>query len=593
MKKEYNAKSIQMLTDIESIRTSPGMYIGSTVNPNHLLTEVLDNSVDEALGSNCFNIMILINSKQKEISIIDDGRGIPIDDDIPVLISTKLFSGSKFKGSNKSYEISKGMHGVGLVAVNALSDYFNIEIYRDKKHAIFNFENTILKNKSISEFDKSPPFSTKITFKPSKKIFESDIIEVEDIISKLKLISVYLPKCKIILYLDNKKFEFKDNIHNFFKKEVLKNEESTNPIVISCSKGNSKLEIIFCYSKKSINSKSYSSVNLIPTEGGTHQILCYDTIRDYFGSKAKKEKRKFIPQDSLSGIRLFVSLMIEDPEYSGQTKQRLTLRKSRLQRLYSIFKTKVIKYFDDNPDYLKELLDKFDKYRKLQEVKKVSSKGNKLVISSTKLKDCTKRNGELFIVEGDSAAGSFVISRDVTKHAILPLKGKPPSIINLREKIVKNNEVAELIKTLGTSFGELFDITKLRYKKIIISADADSDGGHIVSLLIILFAVLLPELIIQNKLFVGLTPLFGITKNKKFIPLWEKKDLDEARKRNENITRFKGLGELSAWQLKICALDEKTRKIIPVKMTKSLEKMSLLFSSAEEKRKLLNNQFTI
>ena len=594
---KYDSSSIVSLSDIESIRVTPSMYIGNTQDPTHLLFEVLDNSLDEVLGGFANIVAIGIDTKNKIYTCVDNGRGIPIDNDTPVKISTELFTGAKFKGMKKSYQTATtGRHGVGLVAVNALSDFMNILVFRDKQYGYFGFENCQLVNKITEPSELNPiPYSTKVEFKPSKKIFESLDVNVEKIRSRLLVSSAHLPKCTFVLVVDGKKEVIRISEDEYFKNHCTLGEQVTDEVCNVIVMGSTKLAIKFCYSNTgSISPRVLSCVNLLPTEeGGTHVNYFLDILKEFFSQSGKKLKKAFTPQDSLCGLRVFISLFLDEAEFGGQTKGKLTNRKTHLQDIFEKYKRFLDSYFRQRPDYLDRLLNKFQDYRRSQESKKVTSKTKSTGIRSTKLKDCKRRDGELILVEGDSAAGGFINCRDVNIHAIMPLKGVPPSVVNKKDKILENNEVGEIVRAIGTGVGPNFDISRLRYDKIILAADADPDGSHIVSLLILLFAVLMPEIILQGKLFVCETPLYGITKGKTFTPIWTQETLELARQKNEVITRFKGLGEFNPWQLRICALDSKNRKLVKVEYTKNLDKIIKLFSNSDEKRKLLEGKFEL
>lgn len=592
MTKSYTHKDIKSLTEIEHVQESAGMYIGDTSNPVHLVEEALDNALDEALSGYAKIIAVNVNTKTNICCIMDNGRGIPIENDTPILISTKLFTGAKFNSSKTAYKIVAGKNGIGLITILALSDFYTIEIYRDKKHAKYIFENAKLKSKKIEDFKEEAPFSTKIQFKPSKNVFEKLIPDIDRIRKRLLVASVEIPHTTLVLNVDDNKEVIKLSKEEFFKQYCLNDsdEEISDIIDVDVQDKDEKFEAKFCYSfNGTIAPRIISSINLLPVDnGGTHVNCFFDLIKEYFITKGKKENLKFQLNDCLSGLRVYFSLELEKPDYSSQSKDKLINRKDHFSVLLNKVKSELDKYFTENPKILNNILLFFDEYRKKLDSKKIkgSVNGKRASTKFTKLRDCTGNNGELYVVEGDSAGGGFIECRSSKTHAVLPLKGKIPSIVN-KEDILSNKEISELIGSLGTGIGPNFDITKLKYSKIICATDPDADGGHIFSLMTIALANLVPEVIKHGHFYIAMIPLYAVNKSKVFIPLWTQEELTKARKDNEPIIRIKGLGELNPWQLKICCLDEKTRRLIKVNFSKDLPKIMGLFTDVNKKRELL------
>lgn len=592
MVKSYTHKDIRELGEIEHVQLNSGMYIGETSTPVHLVEEALDNALDEAIAGYAKIIAITVLTKEGICCIMDNGRGIPIENDVPIRISTKLFTGAKFQDAKSAYQVCAGKNGIGLITILALSDSYIVEIYRDKKHAKFIFENAKLKQKIIEDYTGVVPFSTKIQFKPSRKFFENIIPDTDRIRKRLLVASVQLPDVKFVLNVDKKSEVIALSKDEFFQKYCLNDSDTTVSKIISLqtNDGVEKFNVDFCYSYDgSVAPRIITSINLLPVDnGGTHVLCFYDLLKDYFTTKCKKTDFKFQPNDVLSGLRVYFSLELEKPDYSSQSKDKLTVRKEYLSKLLVKLKIELEKYFSNNNDVLTEILSFFDDYRKNLNHKKMKGtiNGKRASTKFTKLRDCTGSHGELYVVEGDSAGGGFIDCRNAKLHAVLPLKGKIPSILN-KEDILKNKEIGELIQSLGCGSGPNFNLENLRYSKIICGVDPDADGGHIFCLMTIALAALVPDVIKTGHYYLARIPLYAINRTKQFIPLWTPDELTKARDNGEPIIRIKGLGELNPWQLKICCLDEKTRKLTKVSFTSDIKKIMELFSDVNKKRELL------
>ena len=591
-KNNYSSSDIRVLKEMEHVQLNPSMYMGSTEKPTHLVEEAIDNALDEAQGGYVSIIAVNIDTKNNICAIIDDGRGVPLDNNIPIIISSKLFSGAKFQGKKTAYEIASGLHGIGLVAVNALSDYYVIEIYRNKRHGIFKFEEGKLKNKIIEPFDGDKPFSTKIQFKPSKKYFENLIPDLDRIRRRLSIASAQMDKkITFVLNIDNKREIFKLSLEDYFNVHVCQDgEEYTMLMGFEVCRNPEKFAVMMSYSiSGNVSPRVLSSINLLPVDGGgTHVNCLYEILRDFFTTKGKKLRYRFQSLDCLVGLRAYIMLNLKEPKFSSQTKDKLTNRKVYFNKFVIQLRLQIEKYFSEHPTMLELLLRKFSEYRTRLDAKKIKavSNGNRAATKFTKLRDCTSRNGELFIVEGDSASGGLITCRDPRKHAILPLRGKIPNVVNVKN-IIKNKEVSEMIMSLGTGIGLEFDISKLKYSKIICATDADPDGSHIAVLITMIFAALVPEIITSKHYYILETPLYAFNEKKNFVSLWTDEDIRKAKDANKSIIRLKGLGELNPDQLKQVAINEKTRRLILVEMTKDIKRMSNLLGDAAEKRKLL------
>ena len=593
MTKGYSAKDVRVLEEVEHIRLNPGMYIGETSNPVHLIEEALDNALDEALAGYAKIIAVIIDTKLNKFSVLDDGRGIPIDSDTPITVSSKLFSGAKFQDKKSAYEISSGLHGVGLVAINALSSDYTVEVYRDNKKANYIFKHTKLKQSKTEPFPEERPFATKIEFIPDPKFFETVEPDLDRIRRRLTTASAELPEdISFVLVIDDKKEIFKLNTIEHFERNCLTGKEKTESLFLRSEKKPEKFDALLTYETDGpIAPRVLSSVNLLPVDsGGTHVLAFFDVLKEFFTAKAKKYDLKFQPNDCLYRLRAYLMLNLIEPKFSGQTKDKLTNRKTDFDKFLKDFRNQLEEFSQTHENLIVEFLERFSEYRKKLDAKKLKvngTGGRRASTQFTKLRDCTSRNGELFIVEGDSAGGSIIQERDPKRHAILPLRGKSIPNVTTKKNILQNKEVGELIKALGTGVGPEFDINKLRYDKIICSTDADHDGNHIACLVSMVIGILVPDIVKSGKYFVAQTPLFAINEGKTFLPLWTDEELEKAREKNRKITRFKGLGELSPNQLKISLLDEDTRRLIPIEYSENIDDLIKLFSSAEEKRKLV------
>jgi len=590
---QYSAKDVRVLEEVEHIRLAPGMYIGETSNPVHLIEEALDNALDEALAGYAKIVAVLIDTETNVYSVLDNGRGVPIENDTPITISTKLFSGAKFQDKKSAYQISSGLHGVGLVAVNALSSDYQVEIYRNKQYAIYQFKNAKLKIKKIDKYTGEYPFSTKIEFKPNKKYFDSLIPDIERIRIRLTTASAEMPKdIRFVLSIDGKQEVINRNMTTHFAKECLSTRDKIQVTLLNSDKPPEKFHALFTYEQTgAATPRIISSVNLLPVKlGGSHINAFYDVLKEFFQKQAKKHGYNFQPTDCLYRLRVYFMLSLIEPKFSGQTKDSLINVKSHFDKFMKDFRIQLEGFAQTSELMMKDYMQRFQDYRTKLDSKKLVSNGTpgkRASTKFTKLRDCTSRQGELYIVEGDSAGGSIIQSRNPAIHAILPLKGKSIPNITTKKDILKNKEVGELIKAIGAGIDTHFNINKMRYQKIICATDADHDGNHIACLVTMVIATLMPEVVSSGRYYIAQTPLFAINEKKAFIPLWNDEQLEKARADGRTITRFKGLGELSPRQLKVCLLDVKTRNLVPIKYSNNIGALEKLFSSAEEKRKLV------
>lgn len=600
----YDHKSITTLSPLEHLRQNAGMYVGDTVNPNHLVYECLDNSLDEASAKHASLIGVIINNKKNICTISDNGRGMPFQNNTIEKIFT-MFSGGKFKKGQQdsSYGIASGLHGIGLTAVGALSEWVEVIVYRDNKRALFRLEDCKIVKEEINSFDCSKkPFSTQITFKPNKKYFESLVFDTKPIKDRMTLASVHIDHLQLLLMIDGKKEIINCTIDDYFKDVLFEGStKNTTPIFDLRSKvKDEEVWIKFAWDLSSASPPKHTGcVNLLSVDQGTHINMTYNIFRNVFSAIAEKEKLKFLPQDCLVSFRCHTNLSLYTPEYTSQTKDKLSTSKAKLDFLYNNLEKQLISFLDKYPNIKLELLGFFDSYRKRLSASKNIVKGGKEVsrfnqIIDSKLKDCTNHtviNSELFITEGSSAAGSLVQCRDPRYHAILGLKGKIPNIAGSKKDFLKNKEITEIINCIGTGIEPDFTVESLRYGKVIFACDADADGAHITSLLMIVFLRLAPQLIKKSVIYRSIMPLYGAVIQKKFVPLYSDVELNKFKEKNPNIKiqRYKGLGEMNPDQLKVCLLDS-TRKLEAIRYPTNSEEIFQLMISAELKRGLINEE---
>jgi len=608
---QYTEKHIQKLEDIQHIQKNPGMYIGDTSNPTHLLYEILDNALDEMQSGYANQIIIELDTNNFIYSVYDNGRGIPIGVDektklrIPVLISTKLFTSGKFH--DKAYNISAGLHGVGLTAVNALSEFLEFHIWRDKKHAYFRFENAKLVEEKIEDYDGNLQ-GTLVRFKPNAKYFESLEIPVDKVKDRLQFIKLHEDfKDKLIKLVHNKKVveiqsKLPKQFQNCFAIQFLKdvNKETGESI-----------EVYFTWSKKDFDKYYFGCVNLIPVHQGNHISFVASKIKKVVNTLAQKYKKTINPDDYQYGLRLIVLTRIKERKFTSQTKEKLSTPLKYFEEKFPNFEKKLQKLLEKQYlDFTQYILRKLEEYRKFLDSKKLSKlvesqthiggKVNRGLSDVPQLKDCLSENKEgteLFIVEGESAGGTFLQVRDPYKHGVLFLKGKTiNAVANQIDKILKNKEVQALIKALGTGARigkQKEDISKLRYEKIIVSSDADPDGLHIQLLVLTLLAKLTPDVLKSGYVYIADAPLYGATHKKtgEFIPIWSKEEFDKIDENEYFKHRFKGLGEMNPDQIKAVFLDTNKRRLLKIELTDDeIQYLADLMMNAQKKRQLLEEK---
>ena len=588
----YTADQIQILEGLEAVRKRPGMYIGSTSEKglHHLVYEIVDNSVDEALAGFCTEITVTINPGNT-ITVTDNGRGIPTGinakSGLPgvEVVFTILHAGGKFGGGG--YKVSGGLHGVGASVVNALSEWLEVKVYQNGKIHEQRYERgkVMYPLKVVGECPEEKT-GTEVTFLPDKEIFtETQEYSYDTLKARLREMAFLTKGIKIVLTDDRgekpriHKFHYEGGIKEYVE-YINRGSNALYPEVIYCEgkKDNVYVETAFQHNdgfKESV----YGFVNNIKTpEGGTH-VVGFNTaiakvLNDYAReNKILKEKDSNLSTEDIhEGLSAIISIKIEDPQFEGQTKQKLGNTIAR-KSTYAVVSEQLTYFLEQKPDVAKIICNKCllaqrarEAARKAREVaRKTPMDSYKL---SGKLADCSDKNPancEIFIVEGDSAGGSAKSARKRETQAILPLRGK---ILNVekarRDKIFDNAEIGTMITAFGTGIDEDFDISKLRYDKIIIMTDADVDGAHISTLLLTFFYRFMPELIKQGHVYLAQPPLFKLEKNKKAWYAYSDEELakiinEVGRDQNNKIQRYKGLGEMDAIQLWETTMDPETR----------------------------------
>ena len=601
----YGGDQIQILKGLEAVRKRPGMYIGSTSSRglHHLVYEIVDNAVDEALAGYCNTIEVTIN-QDNSITVIDNGRGVPVDVNHETgkpaveVVYTMLHAGGKFGGGG--YKVSGGLHGVGASVVNALSEWMEVYVKRDGHIYNQRYErgNVCYPLKVVGDCPLEET-GTKVTFLPDKEIFqETTVYEYNILKSRLREMAFLTKGIKIVLkdaregIEQERVFHYEGGIKEFVE-YLNKSKDALYDKIIYCEglKDGVQVEVAFQHND-GYNEVVDSFVNNIKTpEGGTHLTGFKNALTKTFNDYAKKNKLIKDSEQSLSGddiregLTAIVSVKIEDPQFEGQTKQKLgnTVARSAVD---SIVSEQLEIFLEQNPAVAKVICEKSILAQRAREAARKARDltRRKTALENTslpgKLADCSDRdpkNCEIYIVEGDSAGGSAKTARSRATQAILPLRGKILNVEKARlDRILGNEEIKAMITAFGTGIHEDFDISKLRYHKIIIMTDADVDGAHIATLLLTFFYRFMPELIKQGHVYLAQPPLYKIEKNKKVWYAYSDEELNQimleiGRDQNNKVQRYKGLGEMDADQLWETTMDPEKRILLRVNMDEDSE----------------------
>lgn len=591
----YDADSIAVLEGLEAVRKRPGMYIGSvgTKGLNHLVYEIVDNSVDEHLAGFCMNIEVTLE-KDGSATVSDDGRGVPVGMhqkgvSAARIVYTTLHAGGKFDDS--VYKTSGGLHGVGSSVVNALSEYMDVKISRDGAVHHDRYERGVpvvkLEDGLLPVIGKTKKTGTTINFLPDGEIFEKTRFREEEIKSRLHETAYLNPELTIV-FTDKRKdpqeqitYHEPDGLIGFIKDLNSKSDPVHDPVYFKGEAEGIEVEVVFQYVNEFHENILGFCNNIYNAEGGTHLTgfkTTFTTVMNQYAREIgilKEKDSNFTGADIRNGMTAIVSVKHPDPRFEGQTKTKLD-NQDAAKAAGKVTNDEIVRYFDRNLDVLKKVLscaEKAAKIRKTEEKAKTNllTKQKYSFDSNGKLANCESRDAkkcEIFIVEGDSAGGSAKTARDRMYQAILPIRGK---ILNVEkasiDKVLANAEIKTMINAFGCGFsegyGNDFDISKLRYDKIIIMADADVDGAHISTLLLTLFYRFMPELIFEGHVYIAMPPLYkAMPKNGKEEYLYDDRALEEYRKKQKGsftLQRYKGLGEMDADQLWETTLNPETR----------------------------------
>lgn len=597
--KEYGADQIQILEGLEAVRKRPGMYIGSTSvrGLHHLVYEIVDNSVDEALAGFCNTITVKIH-QDNSITVRDNGRGIPVDIQKKAgksaleVVFTVLHAGGKFGGAG--YKVSGGLHGVGASVVNALSEWLDVKVYKEGKIYTMSFaKGKVTKPIECIGTCSEEEQGTEVHFLPDASIFEESVYEFETLKIRLRETAFLTKNLKIRLVDERegqeqeKEFHYEGGIQEFVS-FLNKGKEALYPDVIYCEGEKEKILVeVAMQHNDSYTENIYTFVNNINTpEGGTHLTGFKNALTKTFNDYARQNKllkdseANLSGEDIREGLTCIISVKIEDPQFEGQTKQKLGTSEAQVA-VQSIVSEQLTYFLEQNPAVAKVICEKSilaqrarAAARKARDLTRRKSALDGVGLPG-KLADCSSKDPErceIFIVEGDSALGPAKEGRNPETQAVLPLRGKVLNVQKARlDRIYANEEIKGMITAFGTGIHEDFDLSKLRYHKIIIMTDADVDGAHISTLMLTFIYNFMPELIRKGHVYLAQPPLFTIQKNKKHYYAYSDEEyqriLKEIGSDGADVSRFKGLGEMNTEELQETTLDPESRTLLRVNMS--------------------------
>lgn len=597
--KEYGADQIQILEGLEAVRKRPGMYIGSTSvrGLHHLVYEIVDNSVDEALAGFCNTITVKIH-QDNSITVRDNGRGIPVDIQKKAgksaleVVFTVLHAGGKFGGAG--YKVSGGLHGVGASVVNALSEWLDVKVYKEGKIYTMSFaRGKVTKPIECIGTCSEEEQGTEVHFLPDASIFEESVFEFETLKIRLRETAFLTKNLKIRLVDERegqekeKEFHYEGGIQEFVT-FLNKGKEALYPDVIYCEGEKEKILVeVAMQHNDSYTENIYTFVNNINTpEGGTHLTGFKNALTKTFNDYARQNKllkeseANLSGEDIREGLTCIISVKIEDPQFEGQTKQKLGTSEAQVA-VQGIVSEQLTYFLEQNPAVAKVICEKSilaqrarAAARKARDLTRRKSALDGVGLPG-KLADCSSKDPErceIFIVEGDSALGPAKEGRNPETQAVLPLRGKVLNVQKARlDRIYANEEIKGMITAFGTGIHEDFDLSKLRYHKIIIMTDADVDGAHISTLMLTFIYNFMPELIRKGHVYLAQPPLFTIQKNKKHYYAYSDEEyqriLKEIGAEGADVSRFKGLGEMNTEELQETTLDPESRTLLRVNMS--------------------------